>query len=110
MRIDIACQHTTLTEAMRQAVEQKFSKLDQQTDRRIEAHVVLSVDNGLQAAEAHLLVDGTPHHARVESQDLYQAIDTVVQRLSRSMRKRKTQDLQKRRNTTESLRTLPGMG
>ena len=110
MQIDIACQHTTLTDAMRDAVNQKFSKLERQTDLPVRGRVVLSIENQRQVVEAHFQVDGTPHHAREEAADLYQAMDTVVQRLSRSMRKTKTHAIQARRNTKESIRTMSPMG
>lgn len=110
MQIDIACQHTTLTDAMREAVHQKFSKLDRQTDLPVRGRVVLAVENQRQVVEANFQVDGAPHHAREEAADLYQAMDTVVQRLSRSMRKAKTHEIQARRNTKQSLRTLGAPG
>lgn len=109
MKIDIACQNTTLTDAIRESVHKKFSKLSRQTDQPVEAHVVLNVEDHRQTVEATLLVDGSPHHARGESTDLYQAMDMAVARLSRSMRKAKTNEIQSRRNTKESLRTLTAM-
>lgn len=109
MKIDIACQHTTLTEAMRESVHKKFSKLGRQTDQPVEARVVLSVGDHRQTVEATVLVDGTPHHAQGEATDLYQAMDMTVARLSRAMRKAKTSEIQGRRNTKQSLRTLTAM-
>lgn len=110
MQIDIACQHTTLTDAMREAVNQKFAKLDRQTDLPVTGRVVLAVEADRQVVEANFLVDGSPHHASAESSDLYQAMDTVVHRLSRSMRKAKTNEIQARRNTKQSLRTMGAPG
>lgn len=106
MKIDIACQHTTLTDAIRDSVHKKFSKLSRQTDQPVVAHVVLSVEDHRQTVEATVLVDGSPHHAQGEATDLYQAMDMAVARLSRSMRKAKTNEIQSRRNTKESLRTM----
>lgn len=106
MQIDIACQNTTLTDAMREAVNQKFAKLDRQTDLPVRGRVVLGVEGHRQLVEANFHVDGAHHHAHGEAGDLYQAMDVAVDRLSRSMRKAKTHEIQGRRQTKQSLRTL----
>ena len=38
MRVDISCQHTSLTDGLREAVNQKLSKLDHHTDKPLTAH------------------------------------------------------------------------
>ena len=107
MHVDIACQHTTLTDPLRQAVLEKFAKLDDHTDKAVAAHVVLRVEKDRHVAEATLTVQGKPLHAEASARGangMYQAIDKLVARLDRAMRKAKTKKLQRTRGPVPSLR------
>lgn len=104
MHIDISCHHTSLTDGLRDAVTQKFSKLDQHTDRPLAAHVVLTVEKQSHVAEATLTVNGTPFHAKSKSKDMYAGLDQLVSRLDRAMRKAKTKRLQGVRGPVASLK------
>lgn len=106
MHVDVSGHHTTLTPALRSAIEQKFSKLDQHTSAPTKASVVLTVEKNQHVAEATLLVNGTPHHAKASAENMYAAIDKLEARLSRSMRKKKTDRLQGQRGAVPSLKHL----
>lgn len=106
MHVDVSGHHTTLTPALRAAIEQKFSKLDQHTLAPTRAAVVLTVEKNQHVAEATLWVNGTTHHARAVAENMYAAIDTLESRLSRLMRKKKTDRLQHQRGGGPSLKHL----
>ena len=109
MHVDIACHHTTLTDGLREAVHQKLDKLSHHTDQRLSARVVLTVEKNQQIAEATVLINGKPEHARATAENLYAALDKLVSRLDRALRKNKTRTLQRTRGTHETLRGLsPG--
>lgn len=98
MEIQLACHHTTLTEAMREAVNTRFDRLAHHTHRPTTAHVVLTANGGTQPhkAEATLLLNGKPLHASASARDMYAAIDSLVSRLDRLLRKDKTARLSSR--------------
>lgn len=104
MQLDMACQHTTLTPAMRQAVEDKFKRLSDHIDKPIRAHVVLAVDGSGHTAEATLHGVGSQVHAQATHQDMYSAIDRLVDLLDRRWRKVKTSRLKNSRGR------VPGIG
>lgn len=106
MHVDISGHHTSLTDGLREAVSQKFAKLDHHTDRPLTAHVVLTVEKHRHVAEATLTVNGKPFHATGQAEGMYEAIDDLVSKLDRSMRKDKTKRLQRVRGPVPSLKQV----
>ncbi len=99
MEIQLSCQHTTLTESLRSAVTERFQRLAQHTNLPTSAHVVLVAKDGgadHHKAEATLLLNGKPLHASFRSSDMYVAIDGLVSRLDRQLRKAKTARISER--------------
>lgn len=105
MHIDISCHNTTLTEGMREAVHEKLSKIDEYTEHKIEAKVFLSVEKNLQKAEAKLFINGDVFVASSTDSSIYSALDSLVPKLRRMMRRKKTKEIQSIRNTKETIRT-----
>ena len=97
MHLDLACQHTTLTPALREAVESKMAKLQGHTPQPLRLHVVLIVENETQRVEAELHGVGPPIHATASAINMYAALDKVVAILDRRLRKVKTQKLRSSR-------------
>lgn len=104
MHVDIFCHHTSLTDALRDAVNQKLSKLDHHTDEPLNVHVVLTVEKNRQVAEATVNRNGTSFHSKAEAGSMYEAIDSLVDKLDRAMRKDKTKRLQRVRGPVPSLK------
>lgn len=98
MELQLSCHHTTLTPGLREAVDSRFDRLAHHTNRPTTAHVVLTANSGNQPhkAEATLLVNGQPLHASGDAPDMYSAIDQLVSRLDRQLRKAKTARLSSR--------------
>jgi len=107
MHVDVSGHHTTLTPALRAAIEQKFSKLSHQTNLPTKAEVVLTVEKNYHMVDAILWVNGTKHHAKSKAENMYVALDEVQARLSRSMRKEKTNRQQKVQGAVPSLKHYP---
>ncbi|MGL4860358.1 MAG: ribosome hibernation promoting factor [Enterobacteriaceae bacterium] len=89
MQITISGHHVEVTDALREFVTGKFSKLDQYFDRINQAQVILSVEKLQHVAEATLFVNGGELHASSEQPDMYAAIDTLVDKLVRQLTKHK---------------------
>lgn len=89
MQLNITGHHVEVTDALRDFVNQKFAKLEQYFDRINQVHVILSVEKVLKVAEATLHVNGGELHATSEHQDMYAAIDGLVDKLARQLNKHK---------------------
>ena len=108
MHLDVACQHTTLTPALKSAVEEKFAKLQHHMDKPLRADVVLSIDGPHQIAEATLHGIGKPVHAKVAVRDnMYVAIDKLAGVLDRQWRKLKTSRMRKTRGKVAGIGKEP---
>jgi putative sigma-54 modulation protein len=94
MHIHLSPRHLTLTGAINSYVVDKVARLDHQTDHIIAAHVVLMHDESKKKSnyvvKVHLAMPGPDIHAEDREDDLYAAVDLVVGKLSRQLRKRKT--------------------
>ncbi|HBO23077.1 MULTISPECIES: ribosome hibernation promoting factor [unclassified Providencia] len=89
MEFQITGHNIELTPALREIVEKKLKKLEQLFDRINNIQVVLKVEKVQQIAEATLQVNGAELHASAEENDMYAAIDLLVDKLSRQLTKHK---------------------
>ena len=89
MQLTISGHHVEVTDALRDYVEAKLSRLERHHDRITNTHVILSVEKLLQKAEATLHVSGADIFAFSESEDLYAAIDALADKLDRQLIKHK---------------------
>ncbi|MFD1804452.1 ribosome hibernation promoting factor [Mixta tenebrionis] len=89
MQLNITGQHVEITSALRDFVNNKFAKLEQYSDRITQVHVVLKVERVQQIAEATLHISGGELHATSEAEDMYAAIDSLIDKLSRQLTKHK---------------------
>lgn len=89
MQLNITGQHVEITPPLREFVQNKFAKLEQYFDRINQVHIVLKVEKVQQIAEATLHVNGGELHATSEADDMYAAIDRLIDKLSRQLTKHK---------------------
>ncbi|MDF2940880.1 MAG: sigma 54 modulation protein / ribosomal protein [Gammaproteobacteria bacterium] len=90
MDIQITGRHVEVTDGMRNHVYDKFSKLERYLEQISHPIVVLTVEKGMQAAEAKLHILGHEIFAESQTHDLYQAIDEVVDKLDKQISKLKS--------------------
>lgn len=93
MQIHVSPRHLKLTAAIHGYVAEKVEHLETLADEILAAHVVLFRDETATksfGAKVHLAVPGPDIHAEDKEGDLYSAIDKVVDKLARQLRKRKT--------------------
>jgi putative sigma-54 modulation protein len=103
MKIHLSPRHLKLTESMEQQAIARFHSLSEITEGILIAHIVLSVDDVADPSQrfgvsARLSIAGPDIHAEDHSSDLYIAMDSVVSKLARQLRKRKTRMTDKRRS------------
>ena len=89
MQISLSGHHVEITDSMRNYVNEKIAKLDRHFDQALDIHVILTVEKLRHKAEATLHVSGTSLHADSVQEDMYAAIDGLVDKLDRQGKKHK---------------------
>lgn len=89
MKITITGHHLEITDSMRDYVNSKLERLERHFDQVTNIDVILSVEKLRQMAEATVPVNGSKIFANAENQDMYAAIDALVDKLDRQIIKRK---------------------
>lgn len=91
MNIDLTGHHVELTDALRDYVKEKMTRLERHFDQVIKTHVILQVEKKRHIAEATVQVPGSNGavHANSEHDDMYAAIDKLVDKLDRQVLKHK---------------------
>jgi putative sigma-54 modulation protein len=85
MQINLSGHHIEVTPALRSYVEAKFERIERHFDNLTNVHVVLSVEKQRQKAEATIHVAGASIFADDEHDDMYAAIDLLVDKLDRQI-------------------------
>ena len=90
MNLIIHGHHVEVTPALRGYVEGKMERIRRHFDNLIEADVVLSVEDKLRhRAEITLRVRGNSIHAEATEEDMYKAIDGLMDKLDRQVLRHK---------------------
>jgi putative sigma-54 modulation protein len=89
MQIKLTGHHVDITEPLKDYVDNKFDRLERHFDHVINAHVILSVEKLRQKAEATLLINGANVFADATHEDMYAAIDGLIDKLDRQVIKYK---------------------
>jgi putative sigma-54 modulation protein len=89
MQLNITGHHIDLTPALRNKVESKLAKLERHFDNLTDIHCVLSVEKLEHRAEATVHLSGGTIFADAIDQDMYAAVDSLVDKLSRQVIKHK---------------------
>ena len=89
MQLSISGHHIDVTDALHDYVTSKFDRLTRHFDHITNVHVVLSVEKLVQKAEATVHTSGAELFADSSSEDLYAAIDALIDKLDRQIVKHK---------------------
>lgn len=89
MQINLSGHHVDITDSMRSYVHEKIARLDRHFEKALNIHVVLTVEKLRHKAEATLHVSGGNLHADDVQEDMYAAIDGLVDKLDRQGKKYK---------------------
>ncbi|MEW7849977.1 ribosome-associated translation inhibitor RaiA [Massilia aurea] len=94
MNLTISGHHLEVTPAIREYVQNKLERIIRHFDQVIDTHVFLAVDNltekeKRQKAEINVQVSGKTLHVASVAQDLYAAIDMLMDKLDRQILKHK---------------------
>lgn len=89
MNISIDGHHVVVTEPLKDYVNKKFERIENQVDHLTSAHVVLSVEKLEQKAEIQIHLKGKEIHASAKDNDMYAAIDAMMDKARRQAIKHK---------------------
>ncbi len=87
MKIKITGRNIELTEGLKEAVEEKLSKLNKYFTEDTQANVTLSVEKERQKIEVTIPVKGNIIRSEQVSNDMYVSIDLVEEVIERQMKK-----------------------
>jgi putative sigma-54 modulation protein len=99
MQINISGHHIEVTDALKLHVTNKMAKLERHSDQITTTHVILTVEKLRQISEATIHISGADIHARAESEDMYAAIDSLVEKLDKQILKHKNKAVGRRQAT-----------
>ena len=89
MQINLTGHHVDMTPALRAYVDDKFGRLERHFDHMISAHVILSVEKERHMAEATVQLNRGSLFADARHDDMYAAIDGLIDKLDRQIKKHK---------------------
>lgn len=89
MQLNISGHHLDMTPALHNYVESKLSRVERHFDHVTNVHVILSIEKTRQRAEATLHISGAELFADAEDDDMYAAIDALVDKIDRQVKKHK---------------------
>jgi putative sigma-54 modulation protein len=87
MQINITGHHVDLTPALRAYVTEKMQRINRHFDSVISMNVILSVEKLQHQAEATLHTAGKSLFANASDTDMYAAIDGLVDKLDKQVRR-----------------------
>jgi len=89
MQINLTGHHVEITDSLRNYVEEKLERIERHFDKVTNTHVILSVENVRHKAEATVHMSGNNIFAESTEDDMYKAIDALVDKLDRQVKKHK---------------------
>jgi len=107
MQTDITFKNMDSSDALKDYALKRLSKMDKYIDRTAEAHVVLSVEKRRHKADVTLTANSAKINAVEITEDLYAAIDMVMDKLERQIKKHKEKLQGKKTQQGKASQLLP---
>jgi len=89
MQLNVSGHHVDVTDSLRGYVESKIERLERHFDLVSDVHCILTVEKLRHKAEAKVSVNGGTIFAETTEEDMYAAIDGLVDKLDRQVRRHK---------------------
>ena len=89
MKLTVAGRHLKITDAIEEHLEAKIEKNIKQWADTADIHVALAVEKHRHLAEITIKTKGFTVHGNHETDDLYKAIDSAMDKVEKQLRKHK---------------------
>jgi putative sigma-54 modulation protein len=89
MKISVTFRNTEGENWQKEYVEERLSKLKKYIDNPVDARVILSVEKFRNTAEINLMANGLNINSKEEEKDMHLAIDNVIEKIERQLKKHK---------------------
>ena len=90
MKVTVIAKNMELTDALKEIVRKKISKLEKYFEANIEAKATLSVQKNRHIIEVTIPFNGVILRGEEATSDMYKSLDLVEDKLERQIRKQKT--------------------
>lgn len=101
MKVVITSKNFNSSDHLKKTIETKFEKLGKYFAKDIVANVTLTMEKGRQKIEATINAKGTIFRAEEVSNDIYEGVDRIVDKLSSQMSRFKTKLQRKHKDNKE---------
>ena len=85
MNIKITGHHLEVTNGLKDHIGKKLKKIKGHSQNILEIKIILSVDNITHNAEGNIHLPKTDLHAKCSSNDMYQSIDLLINKLDKQI-------------------------
>ena len=102
MNISITGRHLEVTPSLKEYVQKKVEKVNYYFEHIINVHVILEVKKLLHCAEVTVISDEKTFFCEVNSQDMYESIDLLFDKIERQIRRNKERFSQRKRKPMAS--------
>ncbi len=89
MQLSVTGHHVEVSAPLRDYVASKIEKIERHFDHVSDVHCILTVEKLRHKAEATVIVSGGRIYADATEEDMYAAIDGLVDKLDRQVKKHK---------------------
>lgn len=89
MQLNLTGHHIEITDSLRNYVQEKMERVERHFDKVTNSHVILTVENVRHKAEATVHMTGNNVFAENTEDDMYKAIDGLIDKLDRQVKKHK---------------------
>jgi putative sigma-54 modulation protein len=103
MQITLSGHHVDITDALRAYANDKLSKLEHHCDDILSIKVILQVEKNIQLAEASVHIKGAELFAKADSDDMYAAIDALIDKLDRQLLSHKNKTIDRKQNVRKNI-------
>lgn len=102
MQISVTFKNTDSEVWFKDYITERLSKLQKYLDKPAEAHIVLSVEKFRNVAEVNLSAKGISMVSKEEAKDMQLAIDNVMDKIERQIKKRKEKTREHKGNSARN--------
>jgi putative sigma-54 modulation protein len=89
MQIKLSGHHVEITPSLRDYLSEKLARIERHFENATDINCILTVEKLEHKAEATINVSGNTLHAHSVEEDMYAAIDSLIDKLDRQIRKHK---------------------